>query len=209
MYFVMKKVPYRTRPDKAEKKWTSHAQRAFATKLFSCNSTRYSVLKRRSDFRSVMDIVHPSVKPIVSILSDLRDMLVSCYIKVEKNTASIDHTCADGLHEHFSRAFTLISQAKKMQGIELHELDSAQPTAAAEKHNEHKIPSLYNLCTKRASLHEPDAGPSGNAAKDPPQTSKATDRRDENPRPAKRLKQHAAVPTPTHRYNLRPRRNRS
>lgn len=124
-YFVMKKVPHvpRTAPHNAGKKWTAHAQRASAAELFSCNSTRYTVMQRRDDFRGRMDMGHPSVRAIVYILSDLRDMLASRYAKAAENAAAIDHTCADGLHKHFIRAFTMISQAKKLQGIELFPFD--------------------------------------------------------------------------------------
>ncbi len=169
-------------------------------------------MKGSSDFRSKMDIVHPSVKPVVLILSDLRTMLASRYTKAEKNAALIDHTCADGLHEKFIRAFTLISQAKKLQGIELFPFDHEPKEPARSKPSEKKQPDYNppscNLPTKRPLSHATDAEHSGNANKNPHETAKATDYCDENPRSTKRLKQHAAVSTPAHRYNLRPRRNR-
>lgn len=147
VYFVVKRVAYRTNPNKVDTKWTSHAQRAYATELFSCNATRYFVMKRASDFRSKMNIVHPSVKPIVLILSDLRDMLASRYTKAEKNAASIEYTCADGLHEKFIRAFTLISQAKKLQEIELVPFDHEPKEAKSKPSEENYNPLLSKTST--------------------------------------------------------------
>lgn len=71
--------------------------------------------------------LHPSISPLATPLLDIRDALVSRYREVEKNPATIDGACADGLHEAFSEnIYAMMSHVQStMQHITVHSLSEA------------------------------------------------------------------------------------
>ena len=82
VYFVVKRVARKTvkhaRSNKAEDEWTSHAHRKYAGQLFFDDTTRLLTMTDSETFRSNARVVHPALKPVLTILNDLRDMLWDC-----------------------------------------------------------------------------------------------------------------------------------
>lgn len=191
VYFVLQREIQSPTPDPLADEdgasWDREQQRKWADGVFYSNDFRCPImLTPESGYfhTNVRPVVHPAVRPIVDILEDLRQDLLRRYTEVEKDLASVDFTCADGLHERFMDSFFDIEDL-----IHLTEDVSLVPLAAP--------PSLIPPATV------PAASPVVPRQEGKSQIIK------EAKKSTRSKKQHKRTAITPHHYNLRPRPKRN
>lgn len=85
-------------------------------KLFHGRMDRFIVIAtERNLYYTVAECIHPLLRPAIPTFARLRETLVGAYREVEKDTVTIDHTCADGVHEVFAELLKDVADyAKRM-----------------------------------------------------------------------------------------------
>ncbi|KAJ3559365.1 hypothetical protein NM688_g393 [Phlebia brevispora] len=218
VYFIVKKVATRTVENPAtsgkESKWDPRPQQAYAAELFTTEGGRYKAVALSGTFHARAQAVNRAVRPIVTILDDIRLQLVSRYNAVEEDPTAINHLCADGFYEMFVKAFTMISNAPMMQSVELHtycktceglhrivsqhhqqeDRESSQPRALIA---EPAKPSISGFLGKELEL------------KDTQPTVADPVSRTKRPLPEPNVENPSKIAAIPSRYNFRPRRRRN
>lgn len=190
-YFLLKREIYHVVPLGGEDSdhWDREKQRKCADEVFYSTDARASIMMHDSGYfyRYVVPVVHPTMRPVAEILQDLRRALLQRYVDVEKDAASVDFTCAEGLYEQFIAGFSEIEDHPQLKDVLLVPLVSPPDLGAPFNPIE---PPLNVLKPESEAI--PDQG-AQTGKKEKKKGSKAT-------RPRKPA---------THQYNLRPRAKRS
>ncbi|KAF7799147.1 hypothetical protein EIP86_010378 [Pleurotus ostreatoroseus] len=166
--------------------WSREAQRTYADKLFFGQDFRLMTISTSGKFfNNGHSVVHPVLHPVIAILDFLRDSLMARYTEIEKDVASIDRKCADGLYDIFIAGFSEIADRHQLQDVHLVPIpdsySAASPPAIATREDHNVVEE-----TKDAQATRSDVG-----------KGEKTKRRRRKP------------VAQTHRYNLRPRPRRA
>lgn len=174
--------------------WDREKQRKSADAIFHNSDSRYLIIMRNSGYfhQEFLPVVHPTMGPVGSILEDLRNDLVDRYLEVEKDPASINSTCAEGLYERFIAGFSEIQRHPQLKDLLLVPLVSPPDPNPRPPVNATPAPS-------KASQPKSLLDPEDRAQVVKKETKKGL-KANRRPKPATEI--------PGHRYNLRPRRER-
>lgn len=177
--------------------WNPEAQRAYADKIFCDQLARYIAITD-ADFGRNIEVLHPSIRPLASLLENVRVQLVAFYRKAEADTDSVDHRCADGLHEVFVEKFVRIANSSNARGVQLRRPRVSAGTASSQHEpsicgGENRNSTVAQSIPRRRSIDEVEGATYDSAVS--PLSKKA-----------KKLPLRPKANYPPHRYNLRPRR---
>lgn len=169
--------------------WDREKQRKCADDVFYSVDARSPIMTHGAGYfdHYVVPVVHPIMHPVAQTLEDLRRVLLQRYVDVEKDTASVDFTCAEGLYEQFIAGFTELEHQPQLKDVLLVPLVSP-----------------------------PDLGAPLNPIEPPlnvpkPESEAITDQGTQTAKKEKKKGSRATRPRKpaTHQYNLRPRTKRS
>ncbi|KAF7799154.1 hypothetical protein EIP86_010385 [Pleurotus ostreatoroseus] len=190
VYFLLKKelhdLPEPPETDVTQV-WDRERQRVYASDAFSNRGTRFSIMVTNNFRRDALEVIHPSMRPVLRELNNLRRALVERYTEVEKDPRSIPFDCAKGLYDTFIDGFFKIAQDQKMRSIKLGPLASPPPPIRGVskslpqppevEHQDHKEDTrVQHLKIETKGAGEP-----------------------------RRLRKNSIVVSAVHHYNLRPR----
>ncbi|KAF7799155.1 hypothetical protein EIP86_010386 [Pleurotus ostreatoroseus] len=197
VYFLLKREVQSGGSDNAEDSasWNREEQRKWADNVFYSNDYRNPIMMSGSSgfFEShITPVVHPTMRPVVRILEDVRQQLAQRYAELEKDPTSIDFSCAEGIHELFMAAFFEIEEHPPLKDVKLVPL--AVPSDIGL--------SLYEN-TAVSEAPQPPTDPAKTVGEE--QKGKKETRKGPKSRPRRK----SVTVTQTHRYNLRPRIKRS
>lgn len=111
---------------------TTPAQLRHAKELFSDMANRLNVLISPVHFQSVINSLHPRIRPVAQMLGDMREKLVEAYSKVERDIPNINRLVVElDFYESFGAGFMSIARSLTNQ-ISFCALKSVPTTADEE-----------------------------------------------------------------------------